>query len=214
MRNLKSIPAVWLGALLFCIVIILAGYFNSGYSHLHQAISELGASDSPLAWMVRWLGFLPLGASFILFASQSRQAFSNRLPHWLFVLTGIAILLAGIFPTDPHGRRDTFSGMNHAIAGLVLLSLLSITPLLLAIPCLYRLPPKPWVLVFSFLMGASILLFFIMLPNGISPQLIAFHQKILGDYFEVWYPMHGLHQRLLLFLYFIWLFVFSYFKGG
>ena len=207
---MKSIPAIWFGALLFCIVIILAGYFNPSYSHFHQAISELGASDSPLAWMVRWLGFIPLGVSFVVFASQSRFTFSNRLPYWLFVLTGTAIMLAGIFPTDPHGRRDTFSGINHAIAGLLLLSLLSITPFLLTIPRLYRIPPKPWVFVFSFLMGILVLIFFVMLPNGISPQLIAFHQKILGDYFEIWYPMHGLHQRLLLFLYFIWLFVFSY----
>ena len=210
MRNIKSIPAVWLGTVFFCIVIILARFFNPDYSHLHQAISELGASNASYGWAVRWFGFIPLGASFIVFAIQSHKSFSVGLPVWLFVLTGIAIIAAGIFPTDPHGRRDTFSGMNHAIAGLVLLALLSLTPLLLTIPRLYRTPPQRWLLVFSCLMGILVLIFFVMLPNGISPQLIAFHQRVLGSYFEIWYPMHGLHQRLLLFLYFIWLFIFSY----
>jgi hypothetical membrane protein len=211
LREIKSKPAVWFGTLLFCVVILLAGYLNPGYSHIHQAISELGASNAAHAWMVRWLGFIPLGVSFIVFAAQSRKTFFNNLPYLLFLLTGIAIIMTGIFPTDPHGRRDTFSGIVHAMVGISLLSILSITPLLLAFPRLYRIPPQCWVFAFSFLMGILILILFVMLPNGISPQLIAFHQKILGGYFEIWYPMHGLHQRLLLLLYFIWLFTFSYF---
>ena len=189
----------------------MAGYLTPGYSHLHQAISELGASNAPYTRVVRWLGFIPLGASFIFYGIQSRKSFSNNLPRWLIILSGIAVIVAGIFPTDPHGRRDTLSGMIHAIAGISLLSLLSLTPLLLTFPRLYRSPPQRWLLVFSFLMGILVLIFFVMLPNGISPQLIALHQKILGDYFEIWYPLHGLHQRLLLLLYFIWLFVFSRF---
>lgn len=211
MRNIQFKPAVWFGALLFCAIILFAGYFTPGYSNLHQALSELGASDAPYALIVRWLGFIPLGISFIIFAFQYRSIFSINLPHWLFVFTGIAIVIAGIFPTDPQGRRDTFSGMVHAIAGIALLSLLSFTPLILTFPRLYKIPPPTWLSVFSFLMGSIVLIFFVMLPNGISPQLVAFHKNVLGDYFEIWYPMHGLHQRLLLLLYFIWLFVFSYF---
>jgi len=190
----------------------VAGYLTPGYSHLHQALSELGAPNAPYAWLVRWLGFVPLGITFLIFAFQSRRIFVNQLPSWLFILTGMAIISAGIFPTDPHGRRDTLSGIIHAIAGISLLILLSVTPLLLTFPRLYRNQPQAWLLVFSFLMGMVVLIFFVMLPNGISPQLIAFHQKILGAYFEIWYPLHGLHQRLLLMVYFIWLFVFSYFK--
>ncbi len=195
--------------MLFCVVVLVAGYLTPGYSHLHQALSELGAPNAPYAWFVRWLGFIPLGVSFIMFAFQSHKNFSSNLPFMLFFLTGIAILMAGIFPTDPHGRRDTLSGVIHAIAGISLLSLLSLTPLLLVLSPLYRMPPQRWLLVFSFIMGILLLTFFIMLPNGISPQLIALHQKILGEYFEIWYPLHGLHQRLLLILYFIWLLTFS-----
>ena len=191
-------------------MILIAGYLTPNYSHVRQAISELGASNAPYGWEVRWLGFIPLGISFIVYAFQSRRLFSNDLPFYLFLLTGLAIILTGIFPTDPKGRRDTTSGMIHAIAGIILLIFLCLTPLTLTFRRLFRIPPPRWLPVFSFIMGMLVTIFFIMLPNGISPQLVAFHEKVLGPYFKFWYPLHGLHQEILLSLYFIWLFVFSY----
>ena len=65
-------------------------------------------------------------------------------------------------------------------------------------------------MAFSFIMGILVTAFFIMLPNGFSRNWFRSIKKCLGSYFEIWYPMHGLHQRILLGLYFIWLLVFSY----
>ena len=202
-------PAVWYGAALFVLIVLVAGFATPGYSHLHQALSELGAQDAPLDWLVRWAGFIPLGISFVLYAFQSHRLFSNSLPFHLFLLTGLAIIVAGVFPTDPHGRRDTLAGMVHALAGITLLCLLSLTPLVMSFKRLYRNPPQSRLLIFSFVMGLIVTSFFVMLPNGISPQLVEFHRRILGAYFETWYPLHGLHQRLLLALYFLWLIVHS-----
>lgn len=204
-------PAVWVGLALFVFVVVIAGLVTPAYSHLHQALSELGARDAPLDWLVRWAGFVPLGASFIVYAFQSRNSFSNDLPFYLFLLTGLAIIIAGLFPTDPRGRRDTPAGMLHAIAGISLLCLLSLTPLVASFKRLYRNAPRRWLLVFSFVMGLLVSAFFVMLPNGIWTQLVELHQTILGNAFEVWYPLHGLHQRLLLTLYFVWLIVYSWF---
>jgi len=211
MAGLKNRPAVWYGVALFILVVLIAGMVTPDYSHFHQALSELGAHDAPLDSLVRWGGFVPLGASFIFYAFQARKSFSNHLPFYFFLLTGVAIIIAGIFPTDPRGRRDTLAGLIHAIAGISLLCLLSLTPLVMSFKRLYRNTPRRWLLIFSFVMGLMVSVFFVMLPNGIAPQLVEFHQKILGDYFEVWYPLHGLHQRLLLALYFLWLIVFSRF---
>ena len=202
-------PAVWYGAALFVLIVLVAGFATPGYSHLHQALSELGAQDAPLDWLVRWAGFIPLGISFVLYAFQSHRLFSNSLPFHLFLLTGLAVIIAGVFPTDPHGRRDTLAGMVHALAGITLLCLLSLTPLVMSFKRLYRNPPQIRLLIFSFVMGLIVTSFFVMLPNGISPQLVEFHRRILGAYFETWYPLHGLHQRLLLALYFLWLIVHS-----
>ncbi len=209
MAGYKRKPVIWYGVALFVLVMSIAGTVTPGYSHLHQALSELGAHDAPLDWLVRWIGFVPLGAGFTLYAFQSRKLFSHDLPFYLFLFTGLAIIIAGVFPTDPRGRRDTLSGMMHALAGIALLCLLSLTPLVMSFKWLYRNSPQSGLLIFSFVMGLIVTAFFIMLPNGISPQLVEFHRKILGQYFETWYPLHGLHQRLLLALYFLWLFVFS-----
>ena len=210
-KIIKLKPAVLYGVILFCCVILITGYLTPGYSQLHHALSELGAPNAPYARLVRWFGFIPLGVSFLIYADQSRRLFSNKLPIALFLLTGLAIIAVGIFPTDPHGRRDTISGIIHAIAGIFLLSVLSLTPLVLTFPGQYKTPPRSWLLVFSFVMGILVSVFFIMLPNGISPQLIEFHKKVLGDYFVIWYPLHGLHQRLLLGIYFVWLLISSRF---
>jgi len=205
----RSKPAIWYGAILFSVVILAAGYLTPNYSHIRQAISELGAPNTPYDWAVRGFGFIPFGISFILYAFQSRKSFSSNLPFYLFLLTGIAIIAAGVFPTDPKGRRDTTSGMIHAIAGIVLFVFLSLTPLVMTFRRFYRIPPKNWLIIFSLVMGILVTILFVMLPNGLIPQLVSFHQRVLGNYFEIWYPMHGLHQRLLLLMYFIWLFVFS-----
>lgn len=212
--KIQSIPAVWFGTGIFIVVIVLAGWFTPGYSHVHQAISELGAVNAPYPWVVRWLGFIPLGISFMGYAFQSRRFYSNAIPFTLYLFIGLAILLAGVFPTDPHGRRDTTSGLIHALAGIVLLTLLSITPCVHAIRGMYQKPPHTGLLIFSFCMGLLVTIFLVMLPNGISPQLVTFHQKVLGSYFQLWYPMHGLHQRLLLSLFFVWLFACSFYATG
>ena len=187
----------------------MAGYLTPGYSHVHQSISELAARNAPYSWLIRWMGFVPLGLSFVLFARQSGDLFSNSIPSVVFHLTGIVIIIAGIFPTDPHNRQETISGKVHAIAIISLLFLLSISPFLFSISALYRSPPDRWFLVFSFLMGILILGFFTALPNGSLPQLVVFHRKIFGGFIEIWYHIQGLHQRLILSMFGIWWFVFS-----
>jgi hypothetical protein len=62
----------------------------------------------------------------------------------LIILIGLAILFAGIFPTDPDNRRDTMSGKIHASAVISLLLLLSAAPFTFSVSALYRNPPAEW----------------------------------------------------------------------
>ncbi|HUG35291.1 MAG TPA: DUF998 domain-containing protein [Anaerolineales bacterium] len=203
------LPAIWLGGFLFGASILLAGYLTPGYSHFHQSISELGERNTAHAWLVRWLGFVPLGLSFVIFAHQTRELFLSFIPAALLLLTGLAVIVAGIFPTDPDNRRDTLSGKVHAKAVIALLFLLSATPFAFSISALYRDPPEVWFMVFSFLMGVVVLGFYGMLPNDACPWLVALHRKIFGRFLEIWYPLQGLHQRLHLSLFGIWWIVFT-----
>lgn len=186
-----STPAIWFGGSLFIAAVLLAGYLTPGYSHFQQSISELGALKAPYGWLVRWVGFVPLGLSFVIFACQSGGLFSNLMPAGLFLTTGLAVLIAGIFPTDPDNRRDTPSGRIHASAVIALLLLLSLGPFTFSISALYRTPPAEWFPGFSFLMGMVALGFLAAMPGGDKPELAA------------------RHQRILLLVHFLWWFVFS-----
>jgi hypothetical protein len=194
-------PAILIGGCLFLAVILIAGYFTPGYSHARQSVSELAAPGARFRWLVRWVGFVPLGFSFALFAFQSRSWFSNALPSALFLLTGLAIVVAGVFPTDPENRRDTVSGKIHAGAVIVLLLLLSAAPFLFSISALHKNPPPGWFLVFSSGMGLLISVLAIPSTSDVLTRQIMLLQRTN--------PVPGLPQRLLLILDYIWWFVFS-----
>ena len=209
LAELDWFPAIWFGGSLFGLSILLAGYLRAGYSHVHQSISELGTTGTPYSWLVRWVGFMSLGSSFVLFAHQTRDLFSSYAPSVIFLLTGLAVLISGIFPSDPNNRRDTLSGKGHALAVITLLFLLNLAPFTFSISTLYRTPPAEWFSVFSLLMGILTLGFLGILPNFDSPLILALHRRILGRLIVNWYPLHGLHQRLLLAMHFLWWLVFS-----
>ena len=174
-------------------------------------MSELAAPNAPYAWLVRFGGFVPLGLVFVLFAFAAQRITSSKtfqtVVFILFALTGLAIIAAGIFPTDIHGKRDSFSGMAHAIAGIILLVLMCITPLAVAFIGSSR-PRLKSFKIYSIISGLILTTLFVLLPNGISPALIQLQQTILGDFFSVWYKYQGIVQRVLLLVYFIWLFIF------
>lgn len=203
-------PAVWLGGILFVVSILLAGHCTPGYSHLHQSISELGGRGAPCSRLVRWAGFVPFGLSFALFSLQAHDVFLNPYPSVLFLLIGFAIFLAGIFPTDPHNRRDTFSGKVHANAVMLLLFLLSLAPFALAFSALYRNPPADRFFIFSISMGMLGVGFLLTITkSGSQVPAAGLHQKARGEFVNDWRALQGLHQRILLTLHSVWWLVFT-----
>jgi hypothetical protein len=153
------------------------------------------------------VGFIPLGLSFLAFARQSGKWFSTSIPLTFFLLTGLSIMLAGIFPTDPENRRETVSGKVHAAAVIVLMLLLSAAPFMFSIPALYRNPPPGWFLVFSAVMGILVSILVAFSSNETRARHIILFQRIL-------HPVPGLLQRLVLSLDYIWWFVFSQVLAG
>lgn len=197
-----TVPAILIGGGVFIAVILVAGYLTPGYSHARQSISELAAPGTRCRSLVRWVGFIPLGLSFIVFARQSGSWFSTPLTSALFLLTGLSIVLAGIFPTDPENRRETVSGKIHAAAVIVLMLLLSAAPFTFSIPTLYRNPPPGWFLVFSSVMGILVSILVAFSSNETRARHLLLFQR-------TWHPVPGLVQRLVLTLDYIWWFVFS-----
>jgi hypothetical protein len=125
----------------------------------------------------------------------------TRLLTGLFFLTGVALLVAGIFPTDEFGRRITLSGKIHAIAGILLIISACLT--LLAIALVEK--RGGGLRLYSLITGLVLALLFVFLPNGVSPVLIQMHKTVLGGCFDFWYANHGLCQWLIFGVYFFWL---------
>jgi hypothetical protein len=127
----------------------------------------------------------------------------------LIILIGLAILFAGIFPTDPDNRRDTMSGKIHASAVISLLLLLSAAPFTFSVSALYRNPPEEWFFLFSSWMGILVLAFLVISSIDITRLLAVLFQRPgtgFGRNRQLWL---GLQQRLLLSLHYIWWFVFT-----
>jgi hypothetical membrane protein len=199
-----SVPAIWFGGSLFVGAVLFAGCTTPGYSHLRQSISELGASNATNGRLVRWVGFVPLGLSFMVFAHQSDGRFSNHVPFVFFVMTGLILFLAGIFPTDPDNRRDTLTGKVHAIAVIALLVLLSAAPFAFALSVLYREPPMDWFPIFSFLMGMLVLALLLLSTNAAD-------SRQASRFLSIWFSSPGLNQRIFVLLHCVWWLVFSRF---
>lgn len=107
------------------LMVLIAGWFTPGYSHVSQFISELGAREAPCERSVRLAGFLPMG---VLFLSFCLSAFYSlpRSRATVLGLAGLAIFAAGYlvaaaFPCDPGCRpsEPSTSQLIHNAGGIV-----------------------------------------------------------------------------------------------
>jgi len=189
LAGIEWFPAIWLGGALFGLSVFLAGHLTPNYSHFCQSISELGVRDAPYSRLVRFIGFFPLGLSFVIYAHQTMGSFANVVPVTILLLIGLAIFIAGMYPTDPQNRRDTVSGKIHAMAVVALLFLLGVAPFAFSVAALYRIPPAPWFFVFSLSMGLLTLVFLMFAPKGGRPMRAAIHQRLLLSLHCFWWSV-------------------------
>jgi hypothetical protein len=131
-QPLRSQSAARLSALaaLACFVVmalmvVVAGAFTPGYSHLSQFISELGARGSPHEWVVRLAGFLPSGLLLLAFCRFAYAALPRSAGTTLGLI-GLALyaagyLVAAAYPCDLGCRPDkpSASQLIHNAAGLL-----------------------------------------------------------------------------------------------
>ena len=120
------------GPVVFLVVATLLGLIQPGYDMASSAISELALG--PLGW-VQTANFYLTGLSFIAFAFGlylylgHRSRVARALPCALLVLSGIGLIISGIFPTDAPGAPETGTGALHNLAFLV-----TLFPLILTYP--------------------------------------------------------------------------------
>lgn len=97
-----------------------------GYSHLNQAMSQLGANGAPTHDFSAWVNNLPLGMLFVLFAAGVARRFkASRLASLsaaLILIHGLANFATGYFACDQGCApvQPSSSQKFHNLAGLVM----------------------------------------------------------------------------------------------
>ncbi|WP_442965197.1 DUF998 domain-containing protein [Pseudomonas sp. JDS28PS106] len=97
-----------------------------GYSHIDQAMSQLGAMDTPTHAISPWVNNLPLGVLFLLFGAgigrRFRRAGLARLSALLIMIHGLASLATGLFSCDAGCAppQPSASQQIHNAAGLIM----------------------------------------------------------------------------------------------
>lgn len=92
------------GPAMFTAVVLVAGGLRPGYSHLHQFISELGATGTPGSAFMNQAGFLATGILLLLFAVSTRSLIradpAAALGSVLFHFFAIGVFIAGLVRCD------------------------------------------------------------------------------------------------------------------
>lgn len=136
----KLLYAGVIGPLLFIVVFIVEGLTRPGYSAWRHFVSQLATGDG--GW-VQVVNFLVCGTLMVVFAIGLRFALRGSRGSIgapiLLGLFGTALLVAGIFVTDPAlgypvgaAQVHTAHGMIHGLAGLAAFSLLPASAFVMA----------------------------------------------------------------------------------
>lgn len=125
------------GPILYVLVVITLGTLEPDYSHLSQTMSVLGAADARYNIIMNTAGFSLLGLLFIAFSAGLDHSIADgrfsKIGPTLIALSGISLIMIGIFPCDLDSVDMTTGSKIHstfvAVAILaMILSLIAISP--------------------------------------------------------------------------------------
>lgn len=136
----KLLLAGAVGPLVFIVVFLVEGATRPGYSAWRHYVSQLATGD--FGWM-QVINFLTCGTLVLAFAIGLRQAIKgtrgSTVGPLLLGLFAIALIVAGVFVTDPAlgyplgaPQVHTTHAMIHGLAGLAAFSLLAATAFVMA----------------------------------------------------------------------------------
>jgi hypothetical membrane protein len=126
-----------LGPVFYFIVIAVVGYLHPSYSHISQSMSELGSVDAPYAVIINTLGFPLLGLFMIAFSIGIDRGIeknrASKVGPALVTLSGLALIMTGIFRCDPGCVDVTWAGFTHSIFATTAAISFSIAPIFIAV---------------------------------------------------------------------------------
>lgn len=131
------------GAIALWASILIAGLVTPGFSHTTQAVSALGQSGAPHAWILNWIGLCTFGASAIvtaLFAVRDLpRGPLSILAALLLTLGGAGAILVGLSPCSDAICSPADSAVNghHQIGAAAAFLLIPCASLVLGMRWLF-----------------------------------------------------------------------------
>jgi hypothetical membrane protein len=186
-------PAV-VAAVVFWTALFVFAAIYPGYSHLHRAVSGLGAFGAPhaLAWNV--IGFIIPGLLLAVCGGGVGLAIDGRrsLLFWLLVVSGLGFAGAGVFPAEMRNGNPVMQSPWTAVHVLMI-----------------SLSGFPWVI------AAFVLVIRVrrsarwqgLIPISLILAVVAFlglGLNVFGSSIPALADVPGLAQRLALAIYFGW----------
>lgn len=176
--------------IIFVTTIIVLGTIRPGYSHLSQAISELGEAGSPNA-IIQDVNFIVLGfLMFVLAIGLHRGIGSgtgSKIGPALLAIFAILVGVNGVFPCDPGCEFITFIGITHNVTGLAAFS--SFIAAALILPKRFG-PDSSWqgFRTYSRVSGILALFFLVtwIMSKGAIPDLSGLFQRVMVGVFLLW----------------------------
>lgn len=98
--------------ILIIVVFILPNFSHEGYSILKNTTSELGAQNTPYAWIMN-LVFIAMGLFSIILVWPQLKYF--LLPKGLIILFGLSLAMTGIFSHAPINNSIEYSILEDTI---------------------------------------------------------------------------------------------------
>jgi cytochrome P450/hypothetical membrane protein len=135
-RPRRWVPWLQLGSAgAYAAVVVAAAELTPGYSHTRQLISELGQVGAPAATLMSAM-LLFVGAIALLFAlvlyRGSEPALRSATGSLLIAVTGVALMLGGVFRCDERCVPTTFDGWMHILTAIPALLATLIAPFVFA----------------------------------------------------------------------------------
>lgn len=126
-----------IGPVSYVIVLITLGSLEPGYSHVTQTISKLGAAGARYPLIMNTAGLGLLGLMMVALASGLdrgiRDGKGSKIGPGLVAVSGAAVVMLGIFHSEPGAEDPTAVGTTHSVFVLIggfalLLAPLAISP--------------------------------------------------------------------------------------
>jgi len=182
------------GPALFAIVVVICGAMRPEYSHSAQFVSELGATGTPHARFMNFIGFIPAGAlvgalGLSLAAALPRDRASLGAGV-LLGLFGLGLILAGSIPCAPGCPQEALT-LHDGVSVAAFLSAIGAVGISAYRFRLSRQWRTLW--LYSALSGGAALCFLVALAASIETRsLTGLWQRLLIGTLFLWCAVAGL----------------------